>query len=228
MFAIDRAGLVGADGATHVGAYDFCYLRCVPNMIVMTPKDELECREMLNTALECSGPVAVRYPRGSGPGASLESSDTSKSLEIGKAEICRKIIKSEEKNHVLKIAFLAFGSMVYPCMKAAESLNATVVNMRFVKPIDKIMLKNILNDHDLIVSVEEHVKMGGAGSACLEAMTIVKSGFDKEVNFLQLGLPDNNIDHGDCETLLKRAGLDSDGIKKSVNEFSKIYRKINP
>ncbi len=224
IFAIDRAGLVGADGATHVGAYDFSYLRCVPNMIVMTPKDEVECRKMLSTALECHGPVAVRYPRGSGPGGSLGVIDTMEKIEIGKAEKCRDFIfdkKNINETGRLKVAFLAFGSMVHPCIEAAALLNATVINMRFVKPIDINMLKNVAENHDLLVTVEEHVKMGGAGSACLEAFSSIKLKNGHQPKFLHLGLPDRNIDHGDCDVLLKREGLDHLGIKLSVEKFIK-------
>ena len=223
IFAIDRAGLVGADGATHVGAYDFCYLRCIPNMTVMTPKDELECSRMLSTALECDGPVAVRYPRGSGPGVSLDDNALIP-IEIGTAEKCRERIVDESfggNKKYLKVAILAFGSMVQPCMEVGDELNTTVVNMRFIKPIDFNMLRTLADSHDVIVTVEEHVKMGGAGSACLEALSIIKLKKNNEIKFLHLGLPDRNIDHGDCETLLKREGLDFQGIKLSIEKFIK-------
>ncbi len=223
VFAIDRAGLVGADGATHAGAYDFSYLRCIPNMIVMAPKDELECSRMLSTAIECDGPVAVRYPRGSGPGATLDDKALIP-IEIGKAEKCRDLIidkKNEVNTKRFRIALLAFGSMVKPSLEVGEALNTTVINMRFVKPIDSNMLKSVVENHDVIVTVEEHVKMGGAGSACLEA---ISTSIFKDKNmprFLHLGLPDRNIDHGDCETLLKREGLDFLGIKESIENFIK-------
>ncbi|OUW02077.1 MAG: 1-deoxy-D-xylulose-5-phosphate synthase [Betaproteobacteria bacterium TMED156] len=229
VFAIDRAGLVGADGATHVGAYDLSYLRCVPNMTVMTPKDELECRRMLHTAIICEGPVAIRYPRGSGPGISLENEDASKPLVIGNAEKCREHIlenSNQNKKFGERIAFLAFGSMVQPCLEAANILNATVINMRFVKPLDLKMLQKVASNHDLIVTVEEHVRMGGAGSACLEALISIRPYVKNEIHFLHLGLPDRNIEQGDCETLLKREGLDSDGIKSSVESYLK-NQKIN-
>jgi len=221
IFAIDRAGLVGADGATHVGAYDFGYLRCIPNMTVMTPKDELECSRMLSTALECKGPVAVRYPRGSGPGVPLDDSALIP-IKIGTAEKCREQIFDSDiadnsKHH--KIAILAFGSMVQPCIKVGDVLNTSVINMRFVKPIDSEMLRTVVETHNVIVTVEEHVKMGGAGSACLEALSLIKYKNDCEPKFLHLGLPDKNIDHGDCETLLKREGLDFLGIKLSIENF---------
>jgi 1-deoxy-D-xylulose-5-phosphate synthase len=221
VFAIDRAGLVGADGATHVGAYDFSYLRCVPNMTVMTPKDELECSRMLSTALECDGPVAVRYPRGSGPGVTLDNKALIP-IEIGKAEKCRTLIfdkKNVADDQYFRVAILAFGSMVKPCLEVGDVLNTSVINMRFVKPIDFSMLKDVAENHDVIVTVEEHVKMGGAGSACLEAISMVKFSNSLQPKFLHLGLPDRNIDHGDCETLLKREGLDFLGIKKSIENY---------
>jgi len=227
VFAIDRAGLVGADGATHVGAYDFSYLRCIPNMIVMTPKDELECSRMLTTALECDGPVAVRYPRGSGPGTPLDG-DALKPIEVGKAEKCMDFVHDKtgliaEKQS--RVALLAFGSMVQPCLEVGKLLNATVVNMRFVKPIDLNMLKRVAENHGILVTVEEHVKMGGAGSACMEALSNVNFPDADAPKFLHLGLPDKNIDHGDCDTLLKREGLDPFGIKQSVEKFVKEITK---
>jgi 1-deoxy-D-xylulose-5-phosphate synthase len=201
VFALDRSGLVGADGATHAGVYDFAYLRCVPNMVVMAPSDEDECRQMLFTASQHDGPAAVRYPRGSGPGVEVRKDLTS--LPIGKAEI-----KLQGK----RLALLAFGSMVAPAIAAGAALNATVVNMRFVKPIDATLLAEIAASHDALVTIEEHVVAGGAGSACAEALA--QAGIAKPM--LHLGLPDRFIDHGDHGLLLKREGLDGAGIEASV------------
>ena len=201
VFALDRSGLVGADGATHAGAYDFAYLRCIPNMVVMAPSDEDECRQMLFTATQCTGPSAVRYPRGAGPGVEVRTDLTA--LPLGKAEV-----RLEGK----RIALLAFGSMVAPALAAGQALNATVVNMRFVKPLDDALLAELAVSHDAFVTVEEHVVMGGAGSACAESLA--KSGCVKPI--LHLGLPDRFIDHGDHALLLKLEGLDAAGIEASV------------
>jgi 1-deoxy-D-xylulose-5-phosphate synthase len=201
VFALDRSGLVGADGATHAGIYDFAYLRCVPNMVVMAPSDEDECRQMLFTASQCNSPAAVRYPRGAGPGVAVRK-DLSR-LPIGKAEV---------KRQGKRIAVLAFGSMVVPAVAAGEALNATVVNMRFVKPLDTALLAELAASHEAFVTVEEHMVMGGAGSACAEALA--QAGISKPM--LQLGLPDRFIDHGDHGMLLKLQGLDAGGIEASV------------
>nr|UOZ97248.1 1-deoxy-D-xylulose-5-phosphate synthase [Cupriavidus sp.] len=210
LFAIDRAGLVGADGATHAGAYDISFLRCVPNMTIMAPKDEPECRAMLSTGLICQGPSAVRYPRGAGTGApagrSLEP------LPIGKAELLRSSRPMAAGSP--RVAILAFGSMVAPSLKAAEALEATVVNMRFIKPLDTEILVRMAQTHDLLVTVEEHVVMGGAGSACAEFFA---SRPDLPLlPILHLGLPDRFIDHGDHAKLLALEGLDADGITASI------------
>ncbi|MGE0310357.1 MAG: 1-deoxy-D-xylulose-5-phosphate synthase [Lautropia sp.] len=199
VFALDRSGLVGADGATHAGIYDFAYLRCVPNVVVMAPADENECRQMLFTAMQIDGPSAVRYPRGTGPGVAIEAE--MKALEIGRAEVRRR---------GRRIAILAFGSMVAPAERAGEALDATVVNMRFVKPLDTGLLDALAADHDAFVTVEEHVVMAGAGSACAEYL----AGTGRP--FLHLGLPDRFIDHGDHATLLAREGLDAAGIEASI------------
>jgi 1-deoxy-D-xylulose-5-phosphate synthase len=201
VFALDRAGLVGADGATHAGAYDYAYLRCIPNMVVMAPSDEDECRQMLFTAVQCKGPSAVRYPRGSGPGVEVRR-DLS-ALPLGKAEV-----RLQGK----RIALLAFGSMVAPALVAGQALNATVVNMRFVKPIDSALLEELAATHEAFVTIEEHVVMGGAGSACAEALA--QSGSARPI--LHLGLPDRFIDHGDHALLLKLEGLDAAGIEASI------------
>ena len=202
-FALDRAGLVGADGATHAGNYDIAYLRCIPNMVVMAASDENECRQMLTTGYNYPGPAAVRYPRGAGVGAAVEKELNS--LIIGKAEI---------KRHGSKIAILAFGSMVHPALGAAEHLDATLTNMRFIKPLDVDLLKSLAASHDVMVTVEEGCVMGGAGSAIAEALA--EAGISKPL--LILGLPDKFIDHGDPSLLLAQCGLDAKGIEASIRE----------
>ncbi len=208
VLAIDRAGLVGADGATHNGSFDISYLRCVPNMTVMTPSDENECRQMLYTAFQMGTPAAVRYPRGAGPGAEIRK--PMQALPIGRGEIRR----SGRKIALLskKIAILAFGSMVKPSLGAAEELDATVANMRFVKPLDEALVAELAASHDLLVTVEENVIMGGAGSAVLESLQRSRL----KIPVLQLGLPDRFIDHGDPALQLASCGLDKDGILASI------------
>ncbi len=201
LFALDRGGVVGGDGQTHNGAFDYAYLRTVPNLTVMAPADENECRQMLFTGYQLDGPAAVRYPRGSGPGVALQKEFSS--IPIGKGEVRR-----EGK----KIAILAFGSMLKPALEAAEKLDATVANMRFVKPLDTALVKRLADTHELLVTVEEHQVMGGAGSAVCEALAAL--GIEKKV--LLLGLPDRFIDHGDAAKLLSRVGLDAEGIQKSI------------
>ena len=200
-FALDRAGLVGADGATHAGNYDLAYLRCIPNMVVMAASDENECRQMLTTAYHYPGPAAVRYPRGAGIGAALSSALTS--IEIGKGVVAR-----EGKS----VAILAFGSMVAPSVAAGVELDATVANMRFVKPLDVELVKRLAQDHDYFVTVEEGCVMGGAGSAVAEALAA--EGLHKPM--LMLGLPDKFIDQGDPAALLASVGLDAKGIAASI------------
>jgi len=202
-FALDRAGLVGADGATHAGNYDLAYLRCIPNMVVMAASDENECRQMLTTGYHYNGPAAIRYPRGAGVGAAIAKELTS--IEIGKGEI---------KRQGQKIAILAFGSMVAPSVAAGETLNATVANMRFVKPLDVELVKQLAADHDYFVTVEEGCIMGGAGAAVAEALAA--EGIVKPV--LMLGLPDKFIDHGDPAKLLASVGLDAAGITASIKQ----------
>ena len=202
-FALDRAGLVGADGATHAGNYDISYLRCIPNMVVMAASDENECRQMLTTAYRYEGPAAVRYPRGAGIGAEILKELTS--IEIGKGEI-----KREGK----EIAILAFGSMVAPSVTAGAELGATVANMRFVKPLDVELVKRLAADHDYFVTVEEGCVMGGAGAAVAEALAA--EGIVKPI--LMLGLPDKFIDHGDPAALLAGVGLDAKGIAASIRQ----------
>ncbi len=203
VFAIDRAGLVGADGATHAGAYDIAFIRCIPNMSLACPADERECRQLLSTAYAQNHPVAVRYPRGAGAGvtplADLEL------LPYGKGEIRRAGVR---------LAVLAFGSLLTPALQAGEALNATVVNMRWVKPLDTEMLAQIAKDHEYIVTVEEGCIMGGAGSAVAEAlqqMNLVRP-------VLHLGLPDQFIEHGDPAKLLALQGLDASGIEAAIRQ----------
>ena len=202
VFAIDRAGLVGADGPTHAGSFDLTYLRCIPNMTVMAPADEDECRQMLYTAFKIDTPTAVRYPRGSGSGVPIQKE--MHMLPIGRGEIRR---QGE------KIALLSFGSMLPPCLAAAEELNATVVNMRFIKPLDDELVASLAANHDLLVTVEENTIMGGAGSAVAESLYKQKI----YTKILQLGLPDTFIDQGDHAQMLANCGLDKDGIIDSVN-----------
>jgi 1-deoxy-D-xylulose-5-phosphate synthase len=206
VFALDRGGLVGADGATHHGAYDLSFLRCIPNMVVMAPSDENECRQMLTTALACEAPAAVRYPRGGGPGVQVEME--MKPLPIGRGDV-RRTTKARAGH---RIALLAFGSMVPPALVAAEELDATVANMRFVKPLDVALVQQLARSHDALVTIEENAIMGGAGSAVLETL----AAFDLATPVLQLGLPDRFIDHGDPVLLMKECGLDAAGIASSI------------
>ena len=203
VFAIDRAGLVGADGATHNGSFDLTYLRCLPNMTVMTPADENECRQMLYTAFTLSTPAAVRYPRGSGPGVAV--SREMQALPVGKGEIRRRAAAG-------RIAILAFGCMLTPALQAGEELDATVANMRFVKPLDDALVLEIAESCALLVTVEENVIMGGAGSAVVETLQANK----KTTPVLQLGLPDRFIDQGDPGIQLAECGLNADGIVKAI------------
>jgi len=208
VFAIDRAGLVGADGATHAGAYDLAFLRCIPNMIVMAASDENECRQMLYTAVQQNSPTAVRYPRGAGGG--VETVKQMTALPIGRGVVLRESTQPAGS----RIAILAFGTMVAPAVAAGETLNATVVNMRFVKPIDAALIAQLAQNHDAFVTVEEGCIMGGAGSACVESL--LAGGVNRPV--LQLGLPDQFIDHGDPAKLLASCGLDAAGITASIRK----------
>jgi 1-deoxy-D-xylulose-5-phosphate synthase len=207
MFAIDRAGLVGADGPTHAGAFDLSFLRCIPNMTVMAPSDENECRQMLYTAFTLNSPAAVRYPRGSGVGAKIEAE--MQALPIGQGRILR---RGE------KVALLAFGSMVQPALQAAEELNATVADMRFVKPLDEALIKQLMLSHDLLVTVEENVIQGGAGSAVAECLA--KLGSAKRL--VLLGLPDRFVEHGDPALLLASCGLDVVGIVDAIKRSTRV------
>jgi 1-deoxy-D-xylulose-5-phosphate synthase len=199
--AIDRAGLVGADGATHAGAYDLSFLRCIPNLMVMAPADERECRQMLTTAYRHEGPAAVRYPRGSGPG--VEAGSDLEPLPIGEAELRRR---------GRRVAILAFGSRVAAALEAGEQLDATVVNMRFVKPLDTKLLGELAANHELLVTVEENTVQGGAGSAVNEAL--LANGHTGRV--LNLGIPDRFIAHADQPQQLAECGLDAAGILSAI------------
>src|SRR6266850_764108 len=205
VFALDRAGLVGGDGATHNGAFDLTYLRCVPNMVVMTPSDENECRQMLYSAYALDRPAAVRYPRGGGPGSAIVKE--MHSLPLGKGVVRRRGAGGKSGT-----AVLAFGSLLKPALEAGEELNATVVDMRFVKPVDADLAAELAGTHGLLVTIEENVVQGGAGSAVAEALaarSIVTP-------LLQLGLPDRFVDHGDQAQLLASIGLDKAGIVAAV------------
>ncbi|MBW7861039.1 MAG: 1-deoxy-D-xylulose-5-phosphate synthase [Rhodocyclaceae bacterium] len=205
MFAIDRAGLVGADGATHHGAFDLSYLACIPNLVIMAPADEDECRQMLYTAYRHEGPAAVRYPRGTGLGAEVRREMSA--LPIGKAEVRRK---------GRKVALLAFGSLLGPALEAGEALDATVVNMRFVKPLDEDCVRELAEHHELLVTLEENAAIGGAGS---EVARVLEARRQRPA-VLRLGLPDRFIDHGDQAQLLKSVGLDRDGILAAIARFN--------
>ena len=202
VFAIDRGGLVGADGATHHGAYDLSYLSCIPNMVVMAPADENECRQMLHTATQHAGPSAVRYPRGSGSGVAPAAKMSA--LPIGKAQVRRQ---------GTRIALLAFGSMVSLAEGVGETLDATVVNMRFIKPLDEALVLELAAHHELLVTLEENAVIGGAGA---EVSRVVET-LAQRPRMLRLGLPDRFIDHGDQAQLLASVGLDEAGILASIN-----------
>ncbi|MFM2049959.1 MAG: hypothetical protein RL682_450 [Pseudomonadota bacterium] len=201
VFALDRAGLVGADGATHAGAYDIAFLRCVPNMSVACPADEAECRQLLSTAYAQEHPVAVRYPRGSGAGVAVPASLDG--LPFGKGEI---------RQEGSTIALLAFGTLLYPALEAAKAIGATVVNMRWAKPLDTELLLQVALSHQALVTLEEGTVLGGAGSAVLEALHAA----DVQIPVLQLGLPDTFVEHGDPAKLMAMQGLDAAGIQDSV------------
>jgi 1-deoxy-D-xylulose-5-phosphate synthase len=202
VFALDRAGLVGGDGATHNGAFDLAYLRCVPNMVVMAPSDENECRQMLTTAFSLEGPAAVRYPRGSGPGAAV--SKELRALPLGKGLLRRRGAGG--------VAILAFGSLLKPALDAAGDLDASVADMRFVKPLDADLAAELAATHRLVVTIEENVVSGGAGSAVAEVLAARAIA----TPLLQLGLPDRFIDHGDQAQLLAAVGLDKSGIAAAI------------
>jgi len=202
VFALDRAGLVGADGATHAGNYDIAYLRCIPNMSIACPADENECRQLLSSAFEQNHPVAVRYPRGAGAGVAVQPS--LEGLPFGKGEI---------RLHGENIAILAFGTLLYPAMAVADKLGLTAVNMRWAKPLDTELLLQVARSHVAIVTVEDAAVMGGAGSAVQEALQ--SAGVVLPV--LSLGLPDLFIEHGDPAKLMAMHGLDASGIEAAIS-----------
>lgn len=204
VFALDRAGLVGADGATHQGAFDFSFMRCLPNMTVMAPADERECRQMLSTAISLDGPSSVRYPKGRGPGTMPDES--LEGLPVGQAEVRR---RGEG------VALLAFGSMVAPAEAVGEALNATVVNMRFVRPLDEDCLREIAETHAQLITLEENVVAGGAGSAVAEALARLNI----QLPILHIGLPDTYVQHGERDEQLEMVGLDTTGIHQRITTW---------
>ena len=210
LFAIDRAGLVGPDGPTHAGSFDYSYLRCLPDIVIMAPADENECRQMLYTGFLHDGPAAVRYPRGKGPGTAVEEAMTA--LPVGKAEVRRK---------GKGIALLAFGSMVTPALEAGEQLDATVVNMRFIKPLDEKLILQMAKEHDLVVTIEENAIPGGAGNGVNEVL----NAHGCHTPLLTIGLPDSFIEQGTREEVLSLAGLDVPGLLKSIEAFDKMQGK---
>lgn len=211
VFAIDRAGLVGPDGPTHAGSFDFSFMRCLPNIVVMAPADENECRQMLYTAMQIDGPSSVRYPRGNGPG--VEVDDTMTALPVGKAELRR-----EGK----RVALLAFGTMVDPARQLAEEMDFTLVNMRFVKPLDTDLLERIAQSHELIITLEENAIAGGAGAGILEYLSQTGS----TTGIRMIGLPDEFVDHGSREELLEYCKLDVAGIRQQITALIAAETKL--
>jgi len=211
LFAIDRAGVVGADGSTHQGTFDLSFLRCIPNMIIMAPSDERECQLMLNTGLSLNQPAAVRYPRGNGTGAELPeiSANNIETIELGKG-----IVKQQGE----KIALLSFGTLLAESEKAAQALNATLVDMRFVKPLDEKLITELAQSHSTLVTIEDNVIAGGAGSAVNEFLLANKL-INNNLNILNIGLPDIFIKHGTQPEMHHELGLDSDGIVLKINTF---------
>jgi 1-deoxy-D-xylulose-5-phosphate synthase len=209
VFALDRAGLVGSDGATHQGSYDLTFLRCIPNMVIMAPADENECRQMLYTGTTLTSPSAVRYPRGSGPGVPVVAELSA--LPVGRAQVRR-----EGRSG---LAILCFGTLLDSARKIAERLDATLVNMRFVKPLDEALVISLADRHRAIVTIEENAVMGGAGSAVAEALAAAGAA----IPMLQLGIPDRFIEHGSRSTCLTAAGLDLAGLSESVDRWWAIH-----
>ena len=203
-FALDRGGLVGADGPTHHGVFDLAYLRCVPNLLVMTPSDAEECEKMLTLAYNHAGPAAVRYPRGSAI-SSVATSRWGDEIELGKSRIVREGIEP--------IVILVFGTLLSDCLKAGARLDATVVDMRFVKPIDEQRINELLQKNKYFITVEDGVIMGGGGSAVAEVLG--GSG-----HLLRLGVPDRFIQHGDTETLMAECGLDEEALYSQIMSFT--------
>jgi 1-deoxy-D-xylulose-5-phosphate synthase len=212
LFAIDRAGCVGGDGSTHNGSFDLSYMRCLPNMVVMAPADENECRQMLYTGFKLDQPASVRYPRGGGPGVEIHEEMTE--IPIGKAEVRRE---------GSKIAILAFGSMLGVALEVGEQLDASVVNMRFVKPIDNDLVLQMASNHDLLVSIEENVVQGGAGSAINE--TLAANGVAQVI--INYGLPDRLVEHGSQDDMLRDAGLTSEGLLQFIQSHLEKTGQLN-
>ena len=214
VFAIDRAGMVGADGPTHAGVFDVAFLRCLPNVVLMTPSNQEDCRNMLTTAFNLNGPSVVRYPRGAGVGP--EASQTLETIPVGKGLIVRKAKNAQAQGK--KIAFVCFGPLLYNALEAAEELDATVADMRFVKPLDEQLLLDLAKSHDALVFIEDSATQGGAGSACLEALSAHKI----QIPTLQIGLPDEYVEHGDINVLLDLYGLSSKKILVKVRDHFQI------
>jgi 1-deoxy-D-xylulose-5-phosphate synthase len=214
VFALDRAGLVGGDGATHQGSYDISFLRCIPNFVLMAPADENECRQMLYTATTLDQPAAVRYPRGQGPAAQIEQEFSA--VPIGRAQLRR------QGNGTL--ALLGFGSMVAPALSIAERFDATVVNMRFIKPLDEELLREIARTHCAIVTLEENAVAGGAGSACSESLDAAGILTPR----LHLGIPDRFIEHGSREECLVAAGLHASGLAAAIERWRSTLGHLKP
>ncbi len=214
VFAIDRAGMVGADGPTHAGVFDVAFLRCLPNLVLMTPSNQADCRNMLTTAFDLNGPAVVRYPRGSGEGP--EASQKLETIPIGKGLIVRNIKNAEAVEK--KIAFVCFGPLLYSALKAAEELDATVADMRFVKPLDEVLLLDLAKNHDALVFIEDSAIQGGAGSACLEVL----SSHHVQIPTLQIGLPDEYVEHGDIALLLDLYGLSPKKVIAKVQEHFQL------
>ena len=212
LFAIDRAGLVGGDGATHQGSYDLSFMRCIPNMVIMAPSDENECRQMLYTGTTIDGPVAVRYPRGAGPGVPIQAEMTA--LPIGKG-----VVRREGRSG---LALPAFGSLVANAERLAEAYEATVVNMRYVKPLDEELIERIARKHGSIITLEENCVAGGAGSAVAQALSA--AGFS--IPLLHIGIPDRFIAHGSREDCLVDAGLDLAGIRAQIDAWWRPSRLL--
>ncbi len=214
VFAIDRAGMVGADGPTHAGVFDVAFLRCLPNVVLMTPSNQEDCRNMLTTAFSLNGPSVVRYPRGAGVGP--EASQKLETIPVGKGVIVRKAKNVQASGK--KIAFVCFGPLLYNALEAAEELDATVADMRFVKPLDEQLLLDLAKSHDALVFIEDSATQGGAGSACLEALSTHKI----QIPTLQIGLPDEYVEHGDVNVLLDLYGLSPKKILAKVRDHFQI------
>ena len=204
IFAIDRAGVVGPDGPTHAGSFDFSFMRCLPNIVIMAPADENECRQMLYTGMQIDGPSSVRYPRGNGPGVDVD--ENMSALPVGKAELRR-----EGK----RVALLAFGTMVEPAQQLGEEMDFTVVNMRFVKPMDTALIESLADSHDLIITLEENAIPGGAGAGVLEHLSDAGSSTPIKL----IGLPDEFVEHGSREELLEYCKLDIDGLREQISSL---------